>query len=110
MYRLYVPCWRTPATTSLSGVERGVFHAARFGSVQRVYAIPPAFSEFLSNRYIVDYQRYVQIRMDQFVLIDLLGHGTGPLTLPAVLIPIIKSYWARTNEPWYRQKPSWISR
>ena len=45
--------------------------------------------------------------MDQFVLIDLLGRGTGPLTLPAVLIPIIKSYWARTNEPWYQQKPSW---
>ena len=97
--------------TPLNDVERGVFHAARFGCVQRPLAIPPAFSEFLSNRYIVDYGRYVQIRMDQFVLIDLLGRGTGgPLTLPAVLIPIIKSYWARTNKPWNHQKPSWISR
>ena len=79
--------------------------------MQRVYAIPPAFSEFLSDRGIPAYERYVQIRMDQFVLIDLLGRGTGgPLTLPAVLIPIIKSYWARTNEPWNHQKPSWISR
>ena len=79
-------------------------------SAVRVFAIPPAFSEFFSYRGIVGYERYVQIRMDQFVLIELLGRGTGPLTLPAVLIPIVKSYWARTNEPWNRQKPSWISR
>ena len=99
--------------TPLNDTELGVFYSSAehgFGSAPRDWAIPPTFSEYLRYGNTSGYTRYVQIRMDQFVLIDLLGRGTGPLTLPAVLIPIIKSYWARTNEPWYRQKPSWISR